>query len=195
MKSSHTILLVVIVVVVAVVFFLKMGDKQSTEDFSRNSAPTTAEEQKNVPAPDTSVDSPGAVAEPTAAQPEAQMTKEEDKMKSEMKSDEMAKSGPGTYAPYTAEALANNTAEKTVLTFHAPWCPSCRALDTDITNNLSKIPSGVAIYKVDYDTATELKKKYGITTQHSVIEIDKNGEKISGVSRPFTLDGLVATLK
>ena len=92
----------------------------------------------------------------------------------------------GYYNSYSQENIALAETEKIVLFFHATWCPSCRALNQDIESNISSIPSELTILKVDYDKETELKIKYGVTTQHTLVQIDKEGnllKKWSGGSR------------
>ena len=102
--------------------------------------------------------------------------------------------GSGSYQEYSAEKIAASDAEHILLFFHATWCPSCRALDTDITTNSDEIPAGVEIYKVDYDTKTALKQQYGVTTQHSIIEINADGEAQSSISHPLRLSGVLSTI-
>lgn len=90
-----------------------------------------------------------------------------------------------TYSPQALEA-AQASDNAIVLFFHATWCPSCRALDGDITSNLAEIPENLTIFKVDYDAEIELKQKYSVTTQHTLIQIDSSGKEItkwSGGSR------------
>jgi len=101
---------------------------------------------------------------------------------------------PGVYTAYDADAIAQSDAEHIVLFFHATWCPSCRALDADIVANADDIPTDVEIYKIDYDTATDLKRQYGVTTQHSIIEISSNGQAESGISHGLTLEDVLATI-
>jgi len=84
----------------------------------------------------------------------------------------------GSYEPYSAEKVAAAGDSKVLLFFHADWCPLCRPLDADITANLSKIPSGIAILKVNYDTETALKQKYGVTYQHTIVEVNSSGTMI-----------------
>lgn len=100
----------------------------------------------------------------------------------------------GTYQNYDAEMIAQSTAEHIVLFFHATWCPSCRALDADITAKAATIPAGVEIYKIDFDTAIDLKRQYGITRQHSIIQTSPAGEVIGSVSHGSTLEAILATL-
>ncbi len=68
---------------------------------------------------------------------------------------------------------------KNVLFFYASWCPTCRAADADITTKQSSIQKGLVIHKVDYDSATELKQKYGVTYQHTLVQVDEKGDMIT----------------
>jgi thiol-disulfide isomerase/thioredoxin len=99
---------------------------------------------------------------------DAMMKKEESAM--------MEKSG--TYTTYSGTSLATAQKGRTVLFFHAGWCPTCRSADADITKNVSAIPAGVTILKTDYDTEVALKQKYGVTTQHTFVEVDSSGKMI-----------------
>lgn len=65
-----------------------------------------------------------------------------------------------------------------ILFFHAPWCPLCRASDEVLNEALPSLGGGVIWMKVDYDTQTELKKKYGVTYQDTFILIDGSGEVV-----------------
>ncbi len=84
----------------------------------------------------------------------------------------------GVYEIYSPEKVMQATG-KIVLFFNASWCPTCRALDKELKANTAKIPAGTTILSVDYDTSTELKKKYGVTTQHTLVQVDKTGNKIN----------------
>lgn len=76
-----------------------------------------------------------------------------------------------TYSPESVDtALASG--KKVALFFHATWCPSCVALNKTIISE--GVPNDVVIFKVDYDTNTELRKKYGVTGQHTIVTIDAN---------------------
>lgn len=103
-----------------------------------------------------------------------------------MKSDTKA-TAAGSYGTYDAAKLAMATTGKVVLFFHAPWCPICVAIEKDVTANIGKIPNGVHILKVDYDTATELKKKYGVTYQHTFVQVDASGKMLKKWSNSTAL--------
>lgn len=81
----------------------------------------------------------------------------------------------GQYIDYSADTVANTDGRKWLF-FHAPWCPQCRALEADIESR--GVPEGLTIFKVDYDTSTDLKQKYGVTLQTTVVEIDDQGNEI-----------------
>ncbi len=84
------------------------------------------------------------------------------------------------YVEYSEDAVAAAMAAdgNVVLFFHATWCPTCRAADGEMTSNLDKIPENLTIVKTDYDKYDELKKKYGVTYQHTFVQIDARGEMV-----------------
>lgn len=63
-----------------------------------------------------------------------------------------------------------------LLFFHASWCPQCRALDKDITS--ASIPDDVTVIKVDYDSHQDLRQKYGVTIQTTVVRVDDDGNLV-----------------
>lgn len=83
---------------------------------------------------------------------------------------------PGVYLDYSESELVNRSDTTRLLSFHAPWCPQCRSLDEDIKANA--LPTGVTIFKVDYDSNQDLRKKYGVTVQTTVVRIDANGNLV-----------------
>lgn len=90
------------------------------------------------------------------------------------KDEEVMVKAEGKYADYNASLVG--TTENTVLFFHANWCPSCRAADGNIS--AETVPSGLTILKTDFDSNTDLKKKYGVVSQHTFVQVDANGELI-----------------
>lgn len=113
-----------------------------------------------------------------------------------IKEDSDAMMASGSYESYAPEkvALASLTHD-VVLFFRASWCPTCRAVDRDIKANLSKIPSDLAILDVNYDDSSSLKQKYGVTYQHTFVQVDKDGNLIKKWSGSSTLSALVAEVK
>jgi len=93
----------------------------------------------------------------------------------------------GSYEAYAPEKIARAETGDVVLFFHASWCPSCRVLGSDIEKNVASIPAGVTILKVDYDKEAELKKKYGVTYQHTLVQVAADGSMITKWSGGATL--------
>jgi thiol-disulfide isomerase/thioredoxin len=79
---------------------------------------------------------------------------------------------PGAYKDYTNTSIADTTGTK-VLFFHAPWCPQCRQLDSEIKAGM--LPNGVTIFKTDYDSNQALRQKYGVTLQTTFVSVDDQG--------------------
>lgn len=109
-----------------------------------------------------------------------------------MEGDAMMKS-KGSYEAYRPEKLAMANSGDVVLFFHASWCPTCRALDASL--NAGDIPDGLTILKVDYDTETELKQKYGVRTQHTLVQVDADGNMITSWLGGSTAADIAAKVK
>ncbi len=87
----------------------------------------------------------------------------------------------GMYTDYSPSSLAEATKNggKAVLFFWASWCPDCKAANADFLANADKIPHNVTVLKTNYDTEKALKTKYGVTYQHTFIQVDAGGNQIS----------------
>ncbi len=101
----------------------------------------------------------------------------------------------GTYESYAAEKLARAADGPVVLFFRASWCPTCRALDADIKKNSASIPEGVTILDVNYDDSSALKKQYGVTAQHTLVQVNADGSMITKWSGSGTLAEVLARIK
>jgi hypothetical protein len=107
-----------------------------------------------------------------------------------MKKDAMAKEGSamagsamamtkaGVFTTYSEAALTKTEGHKNILFFSATWCPTCQATNKDIQANLDKIDPKLHILSVDYDTNQALRTKYGVTMQHTFVEVDGSGNLI-----------------
>lgn len=97
-----------------------------------------------------------------------------------------------TYTVYTDAVLKDGKTK--VLFFAAGWCPECKEHDAALK---TWFPSGEftrSVYKVDYDTAKDLKAKYNVVYQHTFVVVDGQGNKVSSIQRP-TDEQLKALLK
>lgn len=89
--------------------------------------------------------------------------------------------GVGQYIDYSETAVAEATADggTAVLFFHANWCPTCRSADSNISSRADEIPENVTIIKTDYDSNRALRNQYGITGQHTFVQVDAQGNEIT----------------
>lgn len=85
----------------------------------------------------------------------------------------------GSYAGYSEQAFTEASSQTRILFFHAPWCPQCRSLDESIKQQ--ELPDNTVIFKVDYDTNQNLRQKYGVTLQTTLVRVDDKGEKVKSV--------------
>lgn len=83
---------------------------------------------------------------------------------------------------------------KVVLFFNATWCPDCRAINEALTSDPGKIPAGTTVVSVDYDQHADLRQRYGVTMQHTFVQIDSSGEKVRQWTSTST-DGLLKELQ
>ena len=85
----------------------------------------------------------------------------------------------GAYLPKAEyqDQMASRAGTKVVYFFHASWCPTCRATEAAIARD--GIPAGLTVVKVDFDTETDLRKEYGVTTQHTFVQVGPDGGELA----------------
>ena len=91
------------------------------------------------------------------------------------------------YLDYDSSLIGQN--ETTVIFFHAAWCPSCRSLDSNISAEDSI--DNILILKADYDSETDLREKYEVNNQHTLVQVDNEGEMIMKWSGGGTLQSII----
>lgn len=79
------------------------------------------------------------------------------------------------------------------LFFHANWCTTCQAIEKQIINNLNLLPINSIIFKVDYDSATQLRRKYQVLTQSTILFFDERGNIMDRKINP-SLDRIINEL-
>lgn len=86
---------------------------------------------------------------------------------------------PPYYMWYSQDELVKAQEKgRAVIYFWAVWCPTCQALDKELKERSQELPSDVTILKTNYDTEKELKRKYQIIQQHTLVQVDKNGNEV-----------------
>ena len=134
---------------------------------------------------------------------EAKMAQEKVEMAEKESSEDevmMKKDNVSRYVEYSKTVLDESADKRRVLYFYATWCPSCKIANEDFTANPNKIPEDVVVIRTNYndpDTNSQekdLAKKYGITYQHTFVQIDSNGNEITKWNGGQT-DELLAKIK
>ena len=124
-----------------------------------------------------------------AAETETMMNDDEhvmdDKMEDTMMKDEMV-----GYKDYDESLLGQN--DTTVLFFNASWCPSCRTADSNIA---ASGVDDILLLSVDYDTYTDLRVKYGVTAQHTFVQVGPDGELIEKWSGSNTIEDIYKKIR
>jgi thioredoxin 1 len=91
--------------------------------------------------------------------------------------------GTGHKVNFTTLKAAQAVAAKgpAVLMFAADWCPRCQADLRQISAEGARL-GNITVVVVDYDKAVDLKARYGITYQHTYVQIDAMGKKLAAWS-------------
>lgn len=99
----------------------------------------------------------------------------------------------GEYISYQSyvEAPEQYTNSRVVFFFNASWCSTCKVARDNFESSLDEIPSDMTIVVVDFDNSNELRKKYGVTYQHTFVHIDSKGDAIKKWSGTTTIAALV----
>ena len=94
-------------------------------------------------------------------------------------------SNPSRYVEYSKAVLDQSSDKRRVLYFYATWCPTCKVANEDFSINSNKIPEDVVIIRTNYNDPNtdsqekDLAKKYGITYQHTFVQIDEKGNEVA----------------
>jgi thioredoxin 1 len=102
-----------------------------------------------------------------------------------------ARSGYVTLADYRADQDAF-VGSDVVLFFHAGWCPKCRETKENLLADPGSLPAGLAVVEVDFDAEQELRSRYGVTVQHTFVQVDAAGEQLAVWTGTFTGQDIAA---
>ncbi len=90
----------------------------------------------------------------------------------------------GKYQTFESETLNTNLNKRRVLFFYANWCPTCRPVNEELNRSEDLIPDDLVIIRVNYNDSDtdkaeqELARKYGVTYQHTFVQIDESGMEL-----------------
>lgn len=163
-KGSGGVGIIIVVVLIAATVMIVTGNRDSAEvPVESTPSAVTSEEVSS-----TEDDPAGEEVEAPAVENEGEAVSEEAPV---------VEQASGTFIDYSDGALAQGP-ETQVLFFHASWCPSCRTLEKNL-NEEQSLPEGVAVYKVDFDSSDDLKAKYEVRNQHTLVQVDREGNMIT----------------
>jgi thiol-disulfide isomerase/thioredoxin len=105
-------------------------------------------------------------------------------------------SSRGNYVSYQnyEQEVEKYKDSRVVMFFNASWCSTCKIARDNFESSLDQIPSDLTIVVVDFDNSDDLRKKYGITVQHTLVQIDANGKSLKKWSGSTTIDQIVKAL-
>lgn len=160
---------IIIFVIIAVVAVVGFGAYKLSQNSSRSDSmiqKTTQESMEKIETPEQEAKK--------KKEGEAMIKKSDDKM-----------TATSRYVEYSKSALEKAASNRRVLFFYASWCPTCRPADANFKENISKIPEDVTLIRVNYNDPEagqeekDLAKKYGITYQHTYVQIDGAGKEVT----------------
>jgi thiol-disulfide isomerase/thioredoxin len=189
-QNTGIIVGIIVVALIGIGVYVSMNDKENSIMMKENAKQQVME---NKPVTETNM------MENKEIQDKDMMMKKEDVSIMKKDADSMNKADTmmnvGSYEAYAPEKIKKAATGNVVLFFRAGWCPTCKAVDADIKAHLEKIPADLTILDVDYDNSSDLKKKYGVTYQHTFVQVDANGSMIKKWSGSPTLNSLISEIK
>ena len=141
------------------------------------------------PVTKTVVKSEGGLEKSTSNKEDMQESESQKKLeaKSDSGKDAMQNSDvyEAQYVTYSEDIYKSLLGQKPfALFFHAGWCPICQRMEKDILEGLNEFPEGTVILKADYDKETQLKQKYLVQTQSTILFFDAEGKQTGKLLGP-----------
>ena len=98
--------------------------------------------------------------------------------------------------PYSADALAaaEKAGQPVALHFHADWCPTCRAQDKTLQSMKDEKGLDLTILTVNYDTEKDLKKRFNVRTQSTMVVL-RGTKEVARLAGDTSADGIRGALK
>jgi thioredoxin 1 len=83
----------------------------------------------------------------------------------------MAGTMSNEFRPFTPAAVkaAQDSGTLSLVFFHAPWCPVCRAQEPKLMSRLNGKYTDIVPFKVDYDSNQMLRKDMNVARQSTII--------------------------
>lgn len=161
---------VLVVISLSLVGLLLASCSSTANDDQSQATPTPSQSSSS---PDTETNDPTAT--PTPSKPAATKPPKIDN-----NPDESTASAAGRYLSYDEyqASSAEFKGSDVVLFFNADWCSTCKLARDNFQASLNQIPNDLTLVVVDFDTAVDVKKKYGVTFQHTFVHISDSGASL-----------------
>lgn len=132
----------------------------------------------------------GSIAQDEESTQEEKMSADENSSKPAASED--SDQTVGFYIPLaTYEADKSKYAKnRIILFFNASWCSTCKVARDNFEASKAEIPGDMTIVIVDYDNSETLRAKYGVTLQHTFVQVDANGQQLAKWSGSKTISEL-----
>lgn len=107
----------------------------------------------------------------------------------------------GKYVEYTPENYEMYKDKKRILFFYANWCPTCIPANVNFKANADDLPDDVVMVRVNYDDSqtdnseVALAEKYGVTYQHTFVQIDENGNEVTKWNGSIRMSSVLENIK
>ena len=79
------------------------------------------------------------------------------------------------FGDMTIASSAIGNGNSSLLFFYASWCGYCQTKDANLKELYRDESLTLSTYKIDFDTASELKARYAVASQDTVVLIDGSG--------------------
>jgi thiol-disulfide isomerase/thioredoxin len=90
-----------------------------------------------------------------------------------------APSGYVSYSDYSKNKAQYDDAD-VVLFFNASWCSTCAEAEQQLSSE--QFPDGLVVVSVDYDANEDLRQQYGVTVQHTFVQVNPDGSEVTKFS-------------
>lgn len=142
----------------------------------------------------------GNSMEPSTTKTDNEMMSDTEMMDKDAMEDDTSMMNNSRYIVYEPGLVQKTTSSRRILFFYANWCPTCRPADASFRENQEQIPEDMTVIRVNYnDPDTDQEEKdlattYGVTYQHTFVQIDSQGNKI-GTWNGGAIDELLTNSK
>ena len=101
-----------------------------------------------------------------------------------------------SYIAYDEGSLDLANDNNLVLFFNASWCPTCRIAHEHFSKQAGdgNFPDNLVIMNVDYDDNQALRQQYGVTGQHTYVQVDADGNFLKTWLGSYTVNQVLQEL-